>query len=539
MKVLIAEDEKVLQYRLEKFTEEMGFEVVSCSNGLEAWEIVQSENAPRLLVLDWMMPGMDGIEICRKVREQANASYTFILLLTSKGRQEDYVKGMEAGADDYITKPFNHSELRARLGVGRRIIELNEELLNIRNNLEEQVVRDKLTGLYNRHYMVDTLEKEFSRSLRYNTDLSCLLLDLDYFKDVNDTFGHAFGDMVLREFSTCLKQDERKADIPFRYGGEEFMVLLPNTSIAGAQNVAEKIRSICDKKRYNDGNSAITVTVSIGISSVKQYQLLESKELLALADKALYRAKAEGRNRVAVYSKVPYGRPVDGNIDENRDFVYLKEHLSLILEKAKKSSLESLDLLTRDLGGEEYRQHNHDVKRYIKLIGEKLALPPAIIETFKRAANFHDNFRILMKETLSANNKMLSNNERMEIEAHPYMLSELTDLFDFFADEKSILLYHHEHFDGTGYPGGLKENEIPLGARIFALTDAITAMLSERQYRTKLSPEDMVLELANKAGTQFDPTLVSLFFDLIEKQGLLSVQLDVLAKAREKVREVR
>jgi HD-GYP domain-containing protein (c-di-GMP phosphodiesterase class II) len=134
-------------------------------------------------------------------------------------------------------------------------------------------------------------------------------------------------------------------------------------------------------------------------------------------------------------------------------------------------------------------------------------------------------------------NKVLSRNEKIEIQAHPHMLSDMTELFDFFTNERSILLYHHENFDGTGYPGGLKENEIPLGARIFAITDAITSMLSERQYRPKLSPEEMVEELADKAGTQFDPILVSLFFDIIEKQKLFPVPSEVLEKAREKVRE--
>ncbi|MBC8552543.1 MAG: diguanylate cyclase [Candidatus Brocadiales bacterium] len=539
MKILIAEDDNITRRRLEKFLTDMDFEVVSCRNGLDAWKIIQSENPPNLLILDWMMPGMDGLEICRKVRKLARDPYTFIMLLTSKGKQDDFVKGMEAGADDYITKPFNHNELRVRLNAGKRIVELNEALLSVRNNLEKQVIHDELTGLYNRHYMVDILEKEFSRALRYQTDLSCLLLDLDCFKDVNDTFGHVFGDLVLREFSTELKQNARKTDIPIRYGGEEFMVLLPNTSIAGAQKVAEKIRATCEKKIYDDGHNSTTVTVSIGIASVKQHQLIEGKEIMACADKALYRSKAEGRNRITVYMKKPSWISEDNKISEDKNLGYLKESLSVILEKTKKSSIESLELLTRDIGGEDHKQHNHDVKRYIKLIGEKLALPPTIIETFRRAANFHDNFKVLLRKTLKAKNKVLNREERIEIEDHPYMLSELIDLFDFFANEKSILQYHHENFNGTGYPDGLKENEIPLGARIFAMADAITAMLSGRLYKAKLSPEEMVVELADKAGTQFDPTLVSLFFDIIERQELFTVPVEVLEQAREKVCKVR
>ena len=537
MKILIAEDDNVTRHILEKSVTEMDFEVVSCKNGHDAWKILQSENPPHLLILDWMMPGMDGLEICRKVREQAKEPYTFILLLTSKGEQDDFVKGMEAGADDYVVKPFNHNDLRVRLKAGRRIVELNEELLYVRDNLEKQATHDKLTGLYNRHFMVEILEKEFSRALRHQSDLSCLLLDLDNFKDVNDTFGHTFGDLVLREFSAGLEQNIRKSDISIRYGGEEFMVLLPNTGIAGAQNIAEKIRATCEKKRYDDGHNSTTVTVSIGIASIKQHQLIDDKEIVACADKALYRSKAEGRNRITVYMKKPSWISNNNEISEDNNLGHLKENIAVVLEKTKKSSIESLELLTRDLSSDEHKQHNHDIKRYITLIGEKLALPPAIIETFKRAANFHDYFKILLRKTFKTKHIVLNKEERTEIEDHPYMLTELIDSFDFFANEKSILQYHHENFDGTGYPDGLKGNEIPLGARIFAMVDAITAMLSGRLHRVKLSPEEMIIELADKASTQFDPMLVSLFLDIIERQELFSVPVEALEQAREKVCE--
>ena len=536
MKVLIAEDEKISRRKLEKFLEDLDYEVISCKDGLEAWNIIQSGNAPNLLILDWMMPGMDGVEICRKVRKLDKEPYTFILLLSSKSEKDDVVKGMAAGADDYITKPFDQNELRVRLRAGRRIVELNEELLGIRNELKKQAIYDDLTGLYNRRYMIEILEKEFSRVLRYQTDLSCLLLDLDYFKEVNDTFGHGFGDMVLHEFSNCLKQEARNTDIPFRYGGEEFMLLLPNTDIDGAQNVAEKIRSACETKKFGDENNSTTVTVSIGISSVKLHKLFDSKELMAFADKALYRAKAEGRNRVEVYKSEDL-EPFAGSKFRDKDFRYLRENLSLIMEKTKKASIESLKLLAQGIGGDDHKKHSHYVRQYIGLISDRLALPPSIIETFKRAASIHDDFKILLRKSLKNKDEALSTDARVEVEDHPYMLSELIELFDFFSNEKSILLYHHENFDGSGYPGGLKESEIPLGARIFAIADALAAMLTERPYREKLAPEKIIEELTGNAGTQFDPMLVSLFFDIIEKQRLLPVPVEVLVKAKEKLRE--
>ncbi|MDQ1272606.1 MAG: hypothetical protein QG591_1236 [Planctomycetota bacterium] len=537
MKILIAEDENTTRRRLEKFLKDMDYEVISCKDGLDAWEVIQSENAPNLLILDWMMPGMNGVEICRKVREQGREPYTYILLLTMKDKQEDIIYGMEAGADDYITKPFNQHELRVRLKAGRRIVEMNKELLDAREVLRKKIIYDNLTGLYSRHYMVEILEKEYARALRHQTDLSCLLIDIDYFKVINDTFGHVFGDSVLREFSACLKLVARKYDFIFRYGGEEFMILLPNTGIDGARSVAEKIRSICESKVYKDGINVTIATVSIGVSSVKNHQPSESNELIAFADKALYRSKSKGRNRVSVYINDSSIQSSEDKISENKDCRYLRENISSILEKTKKASIQSLCLMVRNLGATKYLKHNHQVLQYIELIGERFNLPPSVIESFKNAALLHDNFKILLKKTLKSKSNRLKTREKIEIESHPDMMAELTELFDFFANERSILQHHHENYDGSGYPVGLKGNEIPLGARIFAIVDAMVAMSSERSFRKNLLPEDVIREFADSAGIQFDPKLVLMFFDILKKQGLLSVSEAVLTKAKKKVRE--
>ncbi len=537
MKILIAEDENTTRHRLEKFLQGLDYEVLSCKDGLAAWEVIQSENAPNLLILDWMMLGMNGVEICRRVREQGKEPYTYILLLTMKDKQEDIIQGLEAGADDYITKPFNQNELKVRLKAGRRIVELNKELIDTRNILQKKIIYDELTGLYNRQSMKEILEKEYDRALRYQTDLSCLLIDIDYFKVINDTFGHIFGDLVLRKFSVRLKQKARKHDYIFRYGGEEFMVLLPNTSIGGAQTAAEKIRSACESKTYTDGNDVTIATVSIGVASVKYHQPPGSKELIAFADKALYRAKSEGRNRVSVYMKDSHMQSIESTMSETRDFCYLKANISSILEKTKKASIQSLCRMVQNLGASQYQNHNHQVIQYIGLIGERFNLPPSILESFKNAALLHDNFKIMQQKTLNKKSKGLKTRDKIEIESHPDMMTELTELFNFFANERSLLQHHHENFDGSGYPVGLKGNEIPLGARIFAIVDALVAMLSERPFRKGLTPEKVLEEFADNAGTQFDPKLVFILFDIIKKQGLLSVPEAVLMKAKEKVQE--
>ncbi|MCP5005487.1 MAG: diguanylate cyclase [Planctomycetes bacterium] len=302
MKVLIAEDENISRRRLEKFLADLDYEVVSCKDGSEAWEIIQSEDAPHLLVLDWIMPGIHGTEICRRVRDLNKEPYTYILLLTSKDQSEDVVVGMEAGADDYITKPFNKHELKVRLRAGKRIAQLNEELLRMRNILKKQATSDELTGLHNRRYLTEILEREFCLTSRNNTDLACILFDIDFFKKINDTLGHPFGDMVLQGISSCLKRETRKTDILFRHGGEEFIILLPTTGIDGARVTAEKIRAACEALTHSDGRNTAAVTVSLGVASINSNHPSSGNELIEFADKALYQAKAEGRNRVIVYS---------------------------------------------------------------------------------------------------------------------------------------------------------------------------------------------------------------------------------------------
>jgi diguanylate cyclase (GGDEF)-like protein len=260
----------------------------------------------------------------------------------------------------------------------RKVVENQNRVLN------ELSIKDGLTGLYNHRHMDNVFGREFARAGRYGTDLSCLLIDLDFFKTVNDTYGHDFGDLVLKEFSVCLQDITRSSDFCFRYGGEEFLVLIPHTDIDGAKSLAEKMRGFCEEKTYHDGLYCITVTVSIGVASFRCHQPALPKHLLEFADKALYQAKAEGRNRVKVYPKESSGAHLDGKAHSGKDIRSLKDQLSAILEKTKKASVASLELLVRDMGGSKFQHHNQKVVRYINFVGDKLRLPPTIIGTFKR-----------------------------------------------------------------------------------------------------------------------------------------------------------
>jgi len=298
MKILIAEDDVTSRLILENMLTKWGYDVVSATNGSDAWVQLQGEDAPRLLILDWMMPGIEGVEICRRIRENSKSEdqYTYVMLLTAKESKKNIVTGMEAGADDYITKPFDMHELRVRVRAGERIVQLQSELLKAKKKLEIQSRTDPLTGVLNRRAILSQIGGELSRAKRENTKISISILDLDHFKAINDTYGHLSGDAVLRECMHRVKLTIREYDSVGRFGGEEFIVVLPGANDGDAFSVAERIRLRIKEKAVDVEGISISFTASQGVATSNGDTTVD--EMIAMADQALYRAKENGRNRV-------------------------------------------------------------------------------------------------------------------------------------------------------------------------------------------------------------------------------------------------
>jgi len=300
MKVLVAEDEPISRRMLERSMRLWGFEVVLAQDGLQALEILSQPAAPKLLVLDWMMPGKDGVELCREIRQRREEEYSYILLLTSKREHTDVLEGLESGADDYLTKPFDPQELQVRLRTGKRIIGLMDELVAAREALRELAMHDALTGLWNRAAVRDALSEELRRSRCEGANLGVLVLDVDHFKKVNDTFGHLAGDAVLREVGRALRGIVRSYDMAGRYGGEEFLVVLPGCDEVTAVSHAERVRKAISRLEVPTEHGEIRVTASIGVAAVDCKSEVGVDGLIELADAALYSAKRSGRNCVAL-----------------------------------------------------------------------------------------------------------------------------------------------------------------------------------------------------------------------------------------------
>lgn len=298
MRVLIAEDEVVSRKLLEATLVRLGHEVVAVGDGTTAIEALMATDGPQLAILDWMMPGADGLDVCRAVRKKSGP-YVYTIVLTARGGVEDMLTGLDAGADDFLTKPFNAQELTARLRSGMRVLELQRGLLDAQEALRRHATLDHLTGLWNRRMLLEQLDRELNRVRREKRPLSVIMVDIDRFKSVNDTHGHAAGDDVIRATARTLQSQVREYDFVGRYGGEEFIILVPGCDTNDARTIAERVRARVEADPIVTGKESLRVTASFGLASTAVAGL-DPSALIQAADEALYRAKTGGRNRVEV-----------------------------------------------------------------------------------------------------------------------------------------------------------------------------------------------------------------------------------------------
>ncbi len=294
--ILIAEDDKVIRRIIEKTTNSLEYNVFVVKNGNEALDVLKKEEI-HIAILDWMLPGVEGIDLCRMIRSRVESNYTYIILLTSKVHQDDLIEGFSAGADDYIRKPFNSHELEARIKTGKRIIDLQNQLLVTQEQLRQQATHDGLTGLLNRNSIMEILEREFERAKRGGSPLGLIMADIDHFKKINDTYGHQTGDFVLEKVALLLKKCVRNYDRVGRYGGEEFIILMPDCTDKKSEMIAERLRKKIASEVYEFNGQSLNVTISLGIAVTTSNEIHSPEMMIHLSDNALYKAKKDGRNR--------------------------------------------------------------------------------------------------------------------------------------------------------------------------------------------------------------------------------------------------
>jgi two-component system cell cycle response regulator len=300
VRILIADDDAMSRRLLERTLVRAGYEVTAVSDGRQAVQALTALDAPRLALLDWMMPELDGLGVCGAVRKSRDQNYVYMILLTSRESKEDVITGLESGADDYLVKPFNADELKARLRTGERVLHLEDRLVEAREQMRFKATHDHLTSLWNRGVIVELLGREIYRSRREQACTAVLLGDIDHFKNVNDSHGHLVGDEVLREVARRLLGSVRSYDFVGRYGGEEFLIVLNNCRPDSALHRAEQIRkTICARSIHTEAGP-VNVTISLGLLLSSDWGQRPTEDLLHEADSALYAAKAAGRNCVKV-----------------------------------------------------------------------------------------------------------------------------------------------------------------------------------------------------------------------------------------------
>jgi diguanylate cyclase (GGDEF)-like protein/putative nucleotidyltransferase with HDIG domain len=363
-------------------------------------------------------------------------------------------------------------------------------------------ITDGLTRLYNHRHMHECLDNEIARVTRFGTTFSIIMLDLDFFKTYNDTYGHLAGDDVLISIGRCIQTSIRNVDMAFRYGGEEFAIILPETTAEGAFLVAERIREKIEKKVFSGRSS---ITASLGIASW-QSDGVNKEQLLISADKALYGAKAAGRNRTCA--------PHDLNKQEmiSVEGVPEAQRIAIGMILALAATVDAKDHYTYG--------HSRKVSQYAVAMGQMLNLSPEKITEIRTAGLLHDIGKIGIPDSILNKDGMLDEREWQQIKSHPEMGVEILRYVADLSNSLPIILNHHEHYDGSGYPAGLKGKAIPLEARLLAIADAYDAMTSLRPYHNLRTSEEAIDELRRCAGTTFDPELIELFCKVIETMVL-------------------
>ena len=520
-KILIVDDKPNNLISLEAILQDIDAELICAEDGNSALRKTLKHDFA-LAILDVQMPGMDGYELAQLIHNRKRTSNLPVIFVSAIYSDDFHVfKGYESGCVDFITKPFDPKIMVNKVRIFTNLFIQKQQLQDANTYIAQQnrrlidkASRDGLTKLYNHAHFQDLFKREFELARRHARPLTLLMCDLDFFKDINDTHGHQTGDMVLKEFAALLQSLVRDTDIVARYGGEEFILALPHTEIEGGVKVAESIRKTVKRHVFCQDKVGLQLTVSIGISTIQKHHQFPA-DLIEAADIVLYKAKENGRDQV--FSSTDREN-LPASLPDNLVFEQMRSQLLSILVKNKATALSAFEALVQSHFSNTtiFKERNEKAIQLFNLLGKRLKLPNEMMHSFRRALKLHDLTRLYIKDSSFNKATPLSSEERQNIKNQPILMKELADHFDLFADERQILLHHHEHYDGTGYPKGLEEEEIPLCSRIFAIVDAVMAILMPTYPREIYSREDLINELQIQSGKQFDPFLVTQIVAILE-----------------------
>ncbi len=460
---------------------------------------------------------------------------TPFILLVGAGEEARAHRALKAGASDYlIKKDGSLHDLPRRLWTLYRNFELtsherelvgeitedHQKLLEVNEKLREISIRDDLTGLYNHRYLQERLAEEFTRAVRYGYPISCLYVDLDHFREVNESLSHTVGDEILKEAAELLQQSCRLSDLVSRFGGEEFVVLLPHVDYQGAFELGERLCELFAEHTFLPESHRTSLTVSVGAAAFPDDYLKARTDLVNFAEQALFRAKAAGRNRVALYRDLlPSISEVLPRLKIKEDRILeLQKRLSEIADTARRGYIESSKALVLALEAKDPYTAGHAGRsaRLAMQIAEVMGLSLDEAEVIEHAALLHDIGKICISDDILLKPGKLTLAEYEAMKQHPYLGYRILKPIKFLQQEATLILHHHEWFNGEGYPCRLARNEIPVGARIISVVDAYDTMrVAGGRYKKTMNVTEAVNELIAFSGTQFDPDVVQAFIQVL------------------------
>ncbi len=509
-KALIIDDSNTSIIILENMLKAMDIHTVSAKDGNSGIEMAIHEK-PDLILLDILMPGIDGFETCKRLKLNEETCKIPIIFISAKDESLDKVKGLELGAIDYISKPFDVGELRARIGVVLHLIDLHERNLALANT-------DELTRLYNRRHFFQVFEREVLRAKINATPLSLMLFDIDHFKNVNDTYGHLAGDMILKQMGKVLNENRYPLDVVARYGGEEFIVLLPQTSRDKAIKAAEKMRSTIDQHLWDIGDQEISISVSIGLVALETMDTTDLSEIVQRADDSLYIAKDNGRNQVVVWdNSKTINQPQEELIDDQ--YSELQDKVSLLSQQLKKQAMNTTSAFIEALGVKNpyFVEHAQRSTEIALDIADEMNVSSELKDTLSRAALLHDIGKLGIPDRVLTNPQDLEEKDIALLREHSIAGVKILGPVGIFSQELQIIRQHHERFDGNGYPDSLKGKEIVIGARILSVANEFDYLTYSKD-GLPLDKDGAIAKILDGSGTDFDPEVVDALVRVTEKQ---------------------
>lgn len=505
--ICVIEDDDAQRALLCEALKRADYSVIDAPNGPAGLQLIYQQR-PRVLICDVVLPVLNGIQVCRQIRADPTLDGLYVLLATAHDEGTRKHLALNAGADDYIPKPIHLDELNARIRNGMRYHRLHARL-------QHAALSDGLTGLWNHTQFRRALDLEYARTRRYGGVLALLMLDIDHFKAINDTYGHEVGNEILRLTGEALTRTVRATDIVARYGGEEFAIICPQTTADEAALLADRLRLALPAQVRTSSTPNLIVRASLGVASTEDPRASSVNSLVSLGDQALYHSKRSGRDRVtrsdALGDNLPHVEVCTDEVDRLR-----KEIVSLSI-KTKEICLQSVWALIQALEARDGYSawHSRNVRAYSEALVEAAGWCPALKAAAVNAAMLHDLGKIGVPDGLLLKPRPLDPNEWAVLRQVPLITCRILEPLRVFETEIQMIRHIRERFDGAGYPDGLSGNEIPIGSRLIAVAEAFDSLTCNRAYRPGCSIDEAVEVIEREAGAQFDPQFTKLLADAI------------------------